>query len=121
MAWIAFEHEGRRHRFAVARAPGGLWVGWPGGAKFFVPPRPAAVAGGPVHEEVRAPMTAKVVKLATRVGATVKTGDVLVILEAMKMEYRLTAPHDGVVEAVHCAEKDLVDLGKVLVTLEEPE
>ena len=44
--------------------------------------------------------------------------DVLVLLEAMKMEYRLSAPRAGVIESVNCVAGDLVDLGKLLVALE---
>ena len=50
-------------------------------------------------------------------GRPVRAREALVVLEAMKMEYRLTAPRDGVVESVSCAEGERVDLGRVLVTL----
>jgi biotin carboxyl carrier protein len=50
-----------------------------------------------------------------KAGDAVKRGDTLVVLEAMKMEMRLTAPHDGVVKAVHCREGEVVERGKVVV------
>jgi 3-methylcrotonyl-CoA carboxylase alpha subunit len=107
-------------RLRVVRAANGVWVGWPGGAKFFERERPGALArgadgGGPA--EVRAPMTARVVKVEARAGGDVAADEVLVILQAMKMEYRLTAPRAGRIEAIHCAEGEMVDLGKTLVTL----
>ena len=46
-----------------------------------------------------------------------RAGELLVILEAMKMEYRLEAPFDGLVEAVCCEPHQPVDLGDVLVRL----
>jgi 3-methylcrotonyl-CoA carboxylase alpha subunit len=107
-------------RLRVVRTANGVWVGWPGGAKFFEPERPGASAregsdDGPA--EVRAPMTARVVKVEARAGGQVVADEVLVILQAMKMEYRLTAPRAGRVEAIHCAEGEMVDLGRTLVTL----
>jgi biotin carboxyl carrier protein len=62
-------------------------------------------------------MTGRVAKVAATVGAKVRAGESLVVLEAMKMEYRLAAPRDGVVESVDCREGDRIDLGSVLVTL----
>lgn len=117
MSWIVFEHDGCAHRLAVVRTRGGVWVGWPGRAKFFVPERSGSARGGAVHDEVRAPMTGRVVKVKVGPGARVGAGDVLLVLEAMKMEYQLQAPHDGLVEGVFCREGDLVDLGKVLLEL----
>ena len=112
-------------RVVVVRVPNGVWVGWPGGAKFFAPERPGRAAGaaGPGDgdddgaAEVRAPMTARVVKVEVGSGTDVGADEVLVILQAMKMEYRLTSPRAGRVERIHCAEGEMVELGAVLVTL----
>lgn len=101
---------------AVVRAPEGVWVGWHGGSAFFQEEKRDA-ARGIEDDTVRAPMTGRVVKVVVASGDEVKEDDVLVVLEAMKMEYRLGAPHGGKVQAVHCAEGELVDLGKTLVTL----
>ena len=62
-------------------------------------------------------MTGKIVNVAVTPGAGVAENDLLVILEAMKMEYRLAAPRAGKVEAILCREGDLVDLGATLVRL----
>jgi biotin carboxyl carrier protein len=51
------------------------------------------------------------------VGSVVATGDVLVVLEAMKMEIEVRAPHAGTVAAVHVAAGDPVAAGAPLVTL----
>ena len=68
-------------------------------------------------KEAVAPMTGKVVAIPVEVGASVKQGDTLAILEAMKMEYRLEAEADGEVAEIGAQVGDLVDLGQVLVRL----
>ena len=121
MSWITFEHKGRTHRFAVARTGGGVWIGWPGRAKFFGPDEEEEASSREARTgEIRAPMTGRVVRVEGVPGAVVKKGQVLVVMEAMKMEYRLAAPRDGVVQGVHCKEGDSVDLGRKLVTLSKP-
>jgi 3-methylcrotonyl-CoA carboxylase alpha subunit len=64
-----------------------------------------------------APMPATVIKIDVKPGDAVKKGDVLVVLEAMKMELPLRAPADGTVAAVRCAAGDLVPAEAVLVEL----
>lgn len=68
--------------------------------------------------DLRSPLQATVVECAVASGAVVKAGDVLVVLEAMKMEHELRAESDGQVQAVHCAAGDLVQAGDVLVSLQ---
>ena len=63
------------------------------------------------------PMPATVVRILVQTGARVAAGDVLIALEAMKMELGIRAPHDGVVKAIHCREGDLVQPGAALVEL----
>lgn len=104
-------------KLTIVRTATGVWVGWPGRAKFFAPERTNSTGASRHHEEVRAPMTGKVVKVRVKPGDKVKTNDVVAVLEAMKMEFRLAAPYDGTVDGVHCKEGELVDLGKTLVTL----
>ena len=64
------------------------------------------------------PMSATVVRIAVKPGAAVKDGDVLIALEAMKMELPIKAPRDGVVRAIHCREGQLVQPGDVLIEME---
>ena len=56
--------------------------------------------------------------MSVGVGDAVSAGDVVAVLEAMKMEVTVTAPRDGRVAHVACAPGDLVAPGQVLVTLE---
>jgi acetyl-CoA carboxylase biotin carboxylase subunit len=77
----------------------------------------------PAREEVRggcsAPMPGKILAVRVEVGQTVRKGDVLVILEAMKMEHEVVAPHDGIVAEMRVAVGDQVEAGALLVVLEE--
>ena len=70
------------------------------------------------RDAMAAPMAATVVRIAVAPGAAVRDGDVLIALEAMKMEMPIRAPRDGVVSVVHCREGELVQQGAVLVELE---
>ncbi len=65
-----------------------------------------------------APMPAAVVAVQVSAGASVKRGDVLMILEAMKMELPVRAPGDGIVKAVNCRPGDLVQAGASLLEME---
>lgn len=118
MSWVTVEHDGVTHRLAVVRTHNGVWVGWPGRTRFFERESQDAAASM-TQDEIRAPMTGRVIQLRAQPGDQVAAKAILVVLEAMKMEYRLTAPHDGTVSAIHCSEGDLVDLGKTLVTLDK--
>ena len=66
-----------------------------------------------------APMPGQVIAVHVEVGATVAAGDALLVLEAMKMEHTIRAPHDGVVQRVAFAAGDRVEEGVVLVEIEE--
>ena len=67
-----------------------------------------------------APMPGSVLAVHVEAGATVGAGDLLLVLEAMKMEHRVTAPADGVVAEVRVAAGDPVATDDVLVILEGP-
>jgi len=117
MSWISLKIDGHPVRVALIRTADGVWVGWPGRSKFFGPERASKSAPEVVERELRAPMTGKVVEILATPGAKVKAGAVLVVLEAMKMEYRLTSGRDATIESVACMEGERVDLGQVLVRL----
>ncbi len=65
-----------------------------------------------------APMPGTVVKVLVNKGDTVKQGDALLILEAMKMEHTIDAPNDGVVMDIYFAAGDLVSEGNELILIE---
>lgn len=78
---------------------------------------PKAAAGAAGSVEVTASVPGKVFKIEANVGATVKAGDPIVILEAMKMEIPVVAPEDGTVASINVAVGDAVESGDVLATM----
>lgn len=70
------------------------------------------------HGGLAAPMPATVVAIAVEPGQRVSKGDVLIVLEAMKMELPITAPRDATVKAVACEPGELVQPGIPLLELE---
>ena len=78
-------------------------------------PKAAPAAAGSVA--VNAPMPGTILDVKVAPGAAVKAGDVLVILEAMKMENEIVAPQDGTVAAVNVKKGDSVNSGDVLASL----
>lgn len=73
-----------------------------------------AVSGG---EPVVAPMPGTILSVNVSANQAVKAGDVLVILEAMKMENEIKAPKDGTITSVAVSKGESVDTGATLVTL----
>ena len=79
-------------------------------------PKPAASAGaGSVRIEAGA--AGKVFKIVADVGTAVKSGDTVVIIEAMKMEIPVVAPKDGTVASIDCSVGDACAAGQLLATL----
>lgn len=117
--WILVRTEGRTHRLLCVRDEGGLWVTLEGRTWYLQPARSGAaqVSTAGQDAEVRAPMTGTVVKVLAQPGARVAAGDLLAVMEAMKMEYRLEARAAGHVERVHCQPGDLLNVGALLVEL----
>lgn len=76
----------------------------------------AASASASGHPVVKSPMPGKVIKLYCKEGQTVKAGDSVVVIEAMKMEHVITAPCDGVV-SLYCEEGTSVDDGAALAEI----
>ena len=78
---------------------------------------PKAAAGAAGAVAVKAPMPGNILDVKVAAGASVKAGDVLVILEAMKMENEIVAPQDGTVASVNVNKGDTVNSGDVLVSM----
>ncbi|HMQ58891.1 MAG TPA: biotin/lipoyl-binding protein, partial [Rhizobiaceae bacterium] len=104
MVTVFFELNGQPRRVKVPDRAHGA-----GGSKA----RPKAEAGNPAH--VAAPMPGVISTLAVREGQEVKAGDVLLGIEAMKMETALHAERDGVVATLHVKAGDQIDAKDLLV------
>ncbi len=72
---------------------------------------------GAGENTLTATMHGQVVKVLTNEGESVARGQALILLEAMKMEIRIAAPHDGYVAKLRCSEGQVVERGQVLVEL----
>ena len=83
-------------------------------------PAPAPKAAAPVAAgatTVSAPMPGKVLEIKVKAGDAVKSGDVLMILEAMKMQNEIMAPADGTVSDVRVSAGQTVSTGDVMIVL----
>lgn len=70
---------------------------------------------------VRSPMPGVVVTVPVQAGQTIKAGDSVAVLEAMKMENEIRSPRDGVVESVHVTPGQKVDLNDIIARIGAPE
>jgi len=78
-------------------------------------PKAAAAATGAV--KVNAPMPGKILAIKANAGQAVKKGDVIIVLEAMKMENDIVAPEDGTIASISCAVGEQVEAGAILASL----
>ncbi len=131
---LALVHDGRRVNVTADRTAGGWRISGdvnaevpfdaalipPDGSVVPAPPPSASARGaGAMHGsgDVSAPMPGKIVSVAVQAGSSVALHDLLVVLEAMKMEHRIEAPVAGTVSALHVATGDVVAAGVPLVTI----
>lgn len=110
--------DGVRRRFEVHRAAGKAWVDSVLGHSTFdeVERFPEAKAQAPAGS-LLAPMPGKVIRVAVEPGALVEKGQVLLVLEAMKMEHSISAPASGRVGALPAKVGDTVAAGDVLAVV----
>ena len=104
-----------------AYAPAAAPVAAPVAAAAVAAPAAAPAAAGVTvsgGESVNAPMPGNILKVAVSVGQTVKEGDVLVVLEAMKMENEIMAPCDGTVASVNTTKGAAVETGALLCVIQ---
>ncbi len=106
---------GTAYEVTVEEIQGGAAAPAPVAAPAPAPaPAPAAAGSG---EPVSAPMPGTLLDVKVSVGQAVKSGDVLMILEAMKMENEIMAPKDGTVTSVSATKGASIQSGDVLCTI----
>lgn len=91
----------------------------PAAAPAAAPTPAAAPAGAADSVQMAAPMPGKVVAVKSAVGQAVKEGDVILVLEAMKMKNDIVAPQDGTIASINVSTGDSVESGAVLATLNQ--
>ena len=118
---------GKSNLFTIIPNEDGYTVGWSGGeVQVEIEDERARLMkkllGGAAtkraRKRVRAPMPGLVVKLLAEVGAEVKKGDPLIVVEAMKMENEITSPASGKISEINVTEEQVVEKDEVLITLE---
>jgi propionyl-CoA carboxylase alpha chain len=116
---IDLEIDGQRSRFAVERVQERCLMHGPfGDIELIEQPRCASNTRADFRGGLKAPMPGRVLSIAATEGQAVERGQLLLVLEAMKMEHRITAPADGIVKAIRVAQGEQVANGATLVMLE---
>lgn len=117
---LLIDQQGVRRSHLAVREGGSVFLRWDGevhSVSLFDPI--AAVDASQSHQGgLTAPMNGNIVRVLVEVGQSVEAGTQLVVLEAMKMEHSIRAPHAGVVKALYCQEGEMVGEGSALVELE---
>lgn len=109
---------GTAYDVTVEETAGGSVASTP--AKKAAPAKKApakAASGAQGSVKVEAPMPGKILSVKASAGQAVKKGDVIMILEAMKMENEIVAPQDGTIASINANEGASVEAGNVLATL----
>jgi biotin carboxyl carrier protein len=124
MKKVGLEIDGQRVEGTVAYSQGVLWVHM-GGQTFTVDSAKRSRRGGGrggaagAHPgEIPAPMPGKIIKILVQKGERVAAQQVMLVMEAMKMEYTLKAQAEGAVGEISCEAGQQVTLGQVLIKLE---
>ncbi|MEO6605966.1 MAG: biotin carboxylase N-terminal domain-containing protein, partial [Aeromicrobium sp.] len=116
---VVLDDDGVTETYVVAVGPGWVDVDGPGGS-FDLAPIPEFVDPADVIAEgsLLAPMPAAVISVGVTEGQLVSKGDIVVVLEAMKMQHTITAPYDGVVTELSAKAGAQVESGAVLAVIE---
>jgi 3-methylcrotonyl-CoA carboxylase alpha subunit len=110
-----------QHRATTTAAHNIVTIKSAADAQTLTVPTPLDVTAGADEnsDQIIAPMTGTVTLVHVSAGDTVTMGEPLVVMEAMKMEHVLTAPRDGTIDQMFCAQSDATSEGTILVTLVE--
>ena len=116
---IDAEFNGKRHYSRITIKDNNILVHMPyGDVNLEIKPRFVMPGSENIQGSLSAPMPGKVIALNVKKGSKVKAGDVLVILEAMKMEHSIKALEDGVVSKILISKNDQVENGAPLMIVD---
>jgi propionyl-CoA carboxylase alpha chain len=119
---ITLEANGIARAYQVKEAGDQIFVQWPTGSaaiqRLLRHPRPASASQ---RETANSPMPGQVLRILVQEGQQVKTGDALVVLEAMKMEQTIRTTINGVVQSILVVTGQVVAPGQKLVQISAPE
>lgn len=120
---LMLEVDGQRRRIFFAREGKALLIALDGETFRLEPIEAGAMPGAARHHDhgLEAPMPGLVRSIAVSEGDAVVRGQTLVVLEAMKMEIRITAPEDARIVKLRCAVGERVERGQALVDLDGSE
>ncbi|WP_166359376.1 acetyl/propionyl/methylcrotonyl-CoA carboxylase subunit alpha [Pseudomonas akapageensis] len=118
---LQVDENGLRRQHLAIRRGGSLYLHWQGELQTvnLLDPIAEADASHAHHGGLTAPMNGSIVRVLVEAGQQVEAGAQLVVLEAMKMEHSIRAPHAGVIKALYCQEGEMVSEGSALVELEQ--
>jgi biotin carboxyl carrier protein len=115
---VLVDPAGEAHAVEAIADGGDVWTAIDGVVRVLAAPAgPRRRGRAAAAHGLEAPMPATVTRIVASVGQRVAAGDVLVLLEAMKMELAIRAPHDGTVARIACEAGDIVQPGVPLVEL----
>jgi biotin carboxyl carrier protein len=120
MQRIRISHEGKEVVVIAQKLQGKLWFHLNGETHVFEPAgeKRSSKGSGALNPEVlEAPMPGKILRVEVKPGDVVKIGQVLIVMEAMKMEYTLAAAIGATVTDIGCKIGEQVKLGQTLVRL----
>ena len=118
---VTLETDGVRTTYDVTLSASAVDVDHPGGHRRLVPvPRFVDPADAVASGSLLAPMPGTVVKVAVEAGQQVRAGEVVLVLEAMKMQHTVTAPTAGTVTEINVQPGAQVAAGEVLAVVDAP-
>lgn len=115
---IWLEIDGRKHKVTATKIEDTWWVHFLGHTLQYELVEVGA-AGADDDGGLTAPMPGKILDVMVTVGQSIKAGDPLMVMEAMKMEHKIVSGHDGIVEAIYYNTGDQVIQGAELLSLSE--
>lgn len=113
--------DGCRIEFARSEDTGGFTIRLDGRSHGvgYIDPLESEALTAHAHDSVVAPMPGIVISVECAVGDAVRSGQLLVTIESMKLQQSLSAPRDGVIAAINCGAGEAFDKDAVLIALEE--